>query len=361
MKICFLITGLGTGGAENHLLKLVPKLKFEKFIISLTNKNSVGKQIKKEKVKIYYLGLNKFNLINVILKFRKIIKKEKPDIIDTYLIHSNIFGRIFGRMFGVKKIISSVRNDYSDLPFLNFIDKITKGLVDMYIPNSQSLINYLYKKNNVPLKKIAILPNGVDVQEIYSSLDKKYDIRKELKIAKDSFVITCVARIHKQKNIAKVVSAMRYINENIVFVIVGKDDGEKDHINYLIEKHGLEKKVFMIGRRKDIPSILNSSNVFILPSFKEGMSNALLEAMALKKCCIVSDIPQNTELIKNNKNGFVFDHNNAKDIAKIINKSKNSNRRKELGENSFKLIKEKYETKKVIVKYKEILKNIMRK
>ena len=67
MKICFLITGLGTGGAENHLLKLVPRLKkYDKFIISLTNLDSVGKKIEKKGVKVYYLGFNKFNLIEVI-------------------------------------------------------------------------------------------------------------------------------------------------------------------------------------------------------------------------------------------------------------------------------------------------------
>ena len=62
----------------------------------------------------------------VIFQFKKIINYERPDIIDTYLIHSNIFGRVFGRIFGIKKVISSIRNDYSDLKILNilFIKKV---------------------------------------------------------------------------------------------------------------------------------------------------------------------------------------------------------------------------------------------
>ena len=99
MNICFLITGLGMGGAERYLLNLLPKVKYNKFIISLTNLNDYGKELEKSGIKIYYLGLNEITGINlplVIMRFRRVIKHEKPDVLDTYLIHANLFGRVFG-------------------------------------------------------------------------------------------------------------------------------------------------------------------------------------------------------------------------------------------------------------------------
>ncbi|MGM5479825.1 MAG: glycosyltransferase, partial [Nanobdellota archaeon] len=140
MKLGVLITGLGTGGAENHLLKVLPRVSFEVFVVSLTDDDDTGKVLEEKGVRVYYLGLKRFNLCKVILRFRKVLRRERPEVLDTYLIHANLFGRVFGRMFGVKRIVNSVRNDYSDLKCLNFFDRVTQRLVDVYVPNSQALV-----------------------------------------------------------------------------------------------------------------------------------------------------------------------------------------------------------------------------
>jgi glycosyltransferase involved in cell wall biosynthesis len=350
MKVCFLITGLGIGGAEKHLLKLVPRLKFDKFVISLTNKKEIGKEIEKKGVRVYYLGLTPF----IIFKFRKIIKKEKPDILDTYLIHANIFGRIFGRIFGIKKIVNSVRNDYSDLKLLNFLDRMTKGLVDLYIVNSKALIGYIHNKNKVSLKKIKLVPNGIDLKGLYGKLNKKYDIRDELKLPKKSFIIACAARLQKQKNLPVLIKSMKFVNEKTFLVIAGGGP-EKKELDNIIAKLNLQKRVFLLGERKDISNIVNSSDIFVLPSLKEGMSNALLEAMALKKCCLVSSIPQNKELIKDKVNGFIFNPKNAKGLAKNIENACKSKKLADFGEKSYVIIKKKYQIDTILKKYEKII------
>ena len=83
-------------------------------MISLTDEDTKGKILENEGIKVYYLGLRRdaLNLAAAILRFRRALKKEKPYVMITYLIHANLFGRIFGKMFGVKKIINSVRNRY---------------------------------------------------------------------------------------------------------------------------------------------------------------------------------------------------------------------------------------------------------
>lgn len=355
MKICFLITGLGTGGAERHLLNLVPKLKFEKFIISLLNLNDFGKQIEKKGIKIYYLGLNKLNLLSVIIRFRKIIKKENPDILDTYLIHSNLFGRFFGRLFGVKKIIASIRNDYSEFKILNFIDRISCKLVDLYILNSKSLLNYVHKKNHIPSKKIEIIPNGIDLIKIYSELNKNNDVRKELGLKSDSFVVLCVSRLYKHKNISILLKAFKLVNKNIYLVIIGEGP-EKKNLKRLLEKLNMCDNIFFLNKRRDVHNIIYNSNVFVLPSLREGMSNVLLEAMALKKICIVSNIPQNRELIKDGFNGFVFDPKNERDLTeKIMRIYKNKNIEL-FGLKSFKVIQKNYDIEQIINKYENIVK-----
>lgn len=358
MKICFLITGLGIGGAEKYLLNLVPQLKFDKLIISLTNKSEFGKELEKKGEKIYYLGLNKFNLPLVLIKFFKIIIKENPDILDTYLIHSNLFGRVFGRIFGIKKIISSIRSDYSDFKILKFIDKLTQNLVNLYILNSRALLNYTYNLNQIPLNKIIIIPNGIDLKRIQNTIDKNFNIREELGLEKNSFIIVSVARLIKEKNLSTLIKAMKLINKNLFLVIVG-DGPERKILQKISEKLNLKNRIFFLGTRKDVLNIVNSSNVFILPSLREGMSNALMEAMALKKICIVSNIAQNKELIKDNINGITFYPKNENELAKKILEIYKNEHLRSLGEEASKLIKERYDIKIIIKKYEKIIENIL--
>lgn len=345
-----MITGLGTGGAERHLQKIIPRLKQDVFIISLTNLKTVGFEIEKEGVRIYYMGLSKHNLLKVIYKIGKVLKHEKPDILDTYLIHANILGRFIGKLYGIKNIINSVRNDYSDFKLLNFIDKNTQNLVDIYVPNSKALTGYLTKKNNIPQRKIEVLPNAIDINTIKEQIlsYKDFNLKEKLKLTKKDKILTIVARLHKQKNIRVVVEAISILPKEYKLVLVGSDQGEKKNLTSLAKTLGIDDRVFFMGKRKEVFSILRQSHRFILPSLKEGMSNALLEAMALKTPCIVSNIIQNEELIKNGVNGYTFKVNSAKDLAKkiqmkITNKMIEESYQKILSDHTLESIKNKYE------------------
>jgi len=341
-------------------LKLLPRIKHDKFIISLTNLNDLEKEISAKGIRIYFLGLHKYNFLKIILKFKEIINKEKPDILDTYLIHSNIFGRIFGKIFGVKIIINSVRNDYSDLKIYNFIDKYTRWLVDKYVPNSQALVDYLHYKNNVSLKNIFVLPNGIELDKISNNLYGKDQIRSELKLSNDSFIAVCVSRLRKHKNIVSLVSAMRYVNKKIILLLIGQDQGEKNNIIHIIDRYNLKNQVYLLGARTDIQNILTGSDIFILPSLKEGMSNALLEAMAHKKCCVVSNIPQNTELVKHKQNGFIFNPKDELDIADKIEKAYNHKDLNEMALASYNIVKEKYDINIVAELYDDFMNKMIK-
>ena len=359
MKVCFLITGLGIGGAERHLFNIVPRLNFENFIISLTDNDEFGKKIEEKGVKVYYLGLNKYNLPFVILKFRKIIKEEKPDVLDTYLIHSNLFGRIFGNLFGVKKNISSVRSDYSRFKLLKMIDKITKNLVDLFILNSKALLFYVHNTNQVKMENIKVIPNGIDLKNLYSKIDNNYDIRLDLKLEMDHFIIISTVRLIKDKNINVLIKAMKFVDENICLVIVG-DGPERDNLLNLVNRLNLNERIYFLGVRHDIPNLLNSADIFILPSVREGMSNALLEAMALKKICIVSNIPQNKELINDGYNGLTFNPQSEKELAlKIQEVYEEKSKFKTFGFESFNIIEKKFNMKRIAKSYEETINSLI--
>ena len=338
MKIGYIITGLGTGGAEKHLLKTLPLSKHDQFVISLTDQKSIGKKLEKKKVKVYYLNLSKFNFILPIVNLFKILSKEKPNLINTYLIHANLIGRIAGKILRIP-VINSVRNDYSYSRIYSFLDKLTSNFVKVYVPNSNSLIKYL-KKINVPRNKIICLSNVIDTTE-FNNLK---NIRSNFNIKKSSKVFISVARFVEQKNHKIIIESFQEYNKhdkNSYLFLLG--DGKLLN-NY--KKKYKSKNIIFTGKVENVKDFLYSSDTFILASSREGMSNALLEAMYMGLNCIVSNIDQNTELIDKNC-GYIF--KNKSDLIKLLSK------KNKFGKNAKKKIQSLYNLKDFNAKYEEVI------
>jgi len=299
-KIGIVITGLGTGGAEKHLLKMLPKIRHEVFVVSLTNLNDVGKQLEAKGIRVYYLGMTKFNLLGTMCKLKNIMRDEKPDVVDSYLIHANILTRFLGKELA-PKLINSVRNDYSNHTFLTKIDKKTINKPDMFMPNSRALIPYLVD-NGVEPYNIKVLPNGIDYPELVKHISEK-------PIGKT--IISCVARLIPKKNQECLMKALVHLPDEYNLWLIG-DGSDRKRLEELADKLGISDRIWFTGQREDVISLVSQTNIFVLPSKTEGMSNALLEAMALGKVCIASDIPQNRVLLEDGR-GILFPLDDCED------------------------------------------------
>ena len=355
-KTLFLFFFLGQGGAERFLLNVLPHLDLKKvLVVSITGVDDLRLEYEKRGIRVVFLNSDKKFNISSILKFRRIIKEFKPEILFSLLIHADLFGRVFGRLFGIKKIYCSIRNDYSlfdDMKFLGKyawrLDRYSRFLVTKYFPNSQGLFSYMKK---LGVHKYEILPNGVDI-EAFRDRALENDVRSELELDKKSFVLCCNARLEKQKNHFTLLRAMKDNDFELVLVNDGSFKGE---IERKIKSLNLVNRVHVLGKRNDVPSILRASDVFVLPSFTEGMSNALLEAMALGLPCIVSDIEQNRVLITHNYNGFVF--STQEELSKyLLMLREDKSLRETFSKRSRELIEKEYDIRVIAKKLRRILK-----
>jgi glycosyltransferase involved in cell wall biosynthesis len=322
MKILHLITGLGTGGTEKHLLKILPLMSNTTNIVcSLIDKNEIGKKLEEKGIKVYYLLGNVFKKI---IKFKNIIKNEKPDILCTYLIHSDLFGRLFGRLFGIKKIICNIRVVHNKGYFnevgrlLIFLERLTSILNTMYITNSNTTKQSLKINKN----KIKVIYNGIDLQTITNINVNKLEKRKLLELEKDDFVIVCVGRLHEQKGQQYLIEAINMLYNkkyHIKCLFLGEGSKRQEYEDK-ISKLKLNDKIKLLGNRVDAIEILKISDVFVLPTNYEGMSNAIIEAMACKIPIITTNIPENKELIIDSINGILVNNCNSEEIFKAIEK-----------------------------------------
>ncbi len=308
------------GGTEMMLLKTLPCLnKFENIVCTIKGPTKIGKELEKNGINVLYLKANKKFCPQIIWKFYKIIKKEKPDILVTYLIHADILGRVFGKLFGVKKIISSVRNKSLVKKKFFLWEKATSFLLNHYLVNSNSLKNLYISKLKISPKKITVIPNGIEIKKFSINVNKEKK-RKELEFKNNDFLIGCVANLRKVKGHQYLLKALKKVTNKYPktkLVLVGKGE-ERKNLEKLISDLGISKQVAFLGQRNDVPEILKIIDIFVLPTLSEGMSNVILEAMAAKCSTITTDIPENQELIENQKQGLLVPVKNPKRLAQAI-------------------------------------------
>lgn len=363
-KIIHLIQALDNGGCENMLLRVLPHLNnFKNEIITLNHRGELAEKFEEKNIAIF--NINQKNLLDIFGYFRllKEIRKEKPDIIFTYLFHADAIGRLFLQLFTKIKIIPSLRTTYHYKKYwpARFFEKLTKYFVKDYLANSESVKIFYVENIGVAPEKITVVSNGIDVA-FYDRIKRDENLKESLEIKKEELAIICVANFHINKGHRYLLEAFEKVyfeNKNVKLLLVGNGD-EKEKLLKQIKNYRSKNNILFLGKRSDVPQLLKISDIFVLPTLFEGMSNAIMEAMSCGLPIITTDIAENKELIENKKSGILISTQNATEIQKnVLRLLKNESLRKSLGENARNSIKKLCDLDIIIEKMKNFYNSII--
>ena len=143
--------------------------------------------------------------------------------------------------------------------------------------------------------------------------------KQELGVLDSEIVLLSVGELNQNKNHKELIRLLPKIEIPFKYLICGQGYLEEDLKTFCLELN-LADKVKFLGYRTDVPEILQISDIYLFPSKREGLSVALMEAMATGLPCLVSDIRGNIDLIDQNKGGFIFQHGNETSILKSMQK-----------------------------------------
>jgi glycosyltransferase involved in cell wall biosynthesis len=321
-KVLHIIQSLDSGGCENMLLRTLPLLNnFEHFIITLNGPGELADKFRSKNISVINIGQKNFLDIFAYARLLKTVKKNQPDLIITYLFHADATGRLFLQFFTKISTIPCLRTTYNHKKYrlARLFEKLTKFFVKRYLANSQSVKNFYVRNIGVNPDKITVIPNGISVN-FYDKIVGDENLKEKLGIGKEDIAIICVASLHANKGHRYLLEAFEEIyeeNKKIKLLIVG-DGEEKNNLLKQSENYSSKNNILFLGKRNDVPQLLKISNIFVLPTLFEGMSNAIMEAMA---CClpvITTGIPENEELIENNKSGILVPIKDTYDLKKQI-------------------------------------------
>lgn len=267
----------------------------------------------------YFFSLyNTFFFLQELFFVKKTIDKVQPKLIFAIDAHSNVIGQLFGSIYGVKTILTThiflkKTIERKSTKFFNFFLKKTISFLfnyhaDALVGVSKKVSMSLRRDFNIK-KPIMTIYHGIKNSNIKS---KRTNIRNQ---------IITVCRIDKQKDLNTLVLAIKIAKKtisNIKLNIIGDGPG-KDDLRQAIERLDMKSTIKLCSWKNKINTYLDSSDVFVLSSFYEGFSYAILEAMNRGLPVISTDSPYGPkEIIKNNQYGVLVPVGNASRMAKVI-------------------------------------------
>lgn len=314
MRIVQLIDSLDAGGAERMAINYANALSEKITFSGLVATRKEGLLLDKIKTISSYLFLNKKDSIDLIavFKLRKYCVHNKIDIIHA---HSSSFFLAVLVKFTLPKVKVIWHDHYGNSEFLNerkyFIIQLFSLFFYRIIVVNQLLLDWNIDK--MFCKKVDYLQNFPEIESLNGTT---------LLSGIEGKRIVCLANIRPQKNIEMLIEVAKNVcekNTDITFHVVGKkfNDSYQDKIIHLIEKYKLEKNIFLLDSKNDIPNILKQSTIGILTSSSEGLPVSLLEYGLSKLPVVATNVGQIKEVILNEKTGFLIESN---DVLTFTNK-----------------------------------------
>ena len=364
IKILFTIDGLRSGGKERRFLALLKQLtllsKFQCELI-IFNSDVHYKEVFDLDVNLHFLIRKRKKDFGVFGKVYKVCKDFQPDIIHCWDSLSTLYSIPSAKLCGKKLITSKISDapiNYKRLSSFGISSEICFRFSNLILSNSNAGIK-AYRVSN---KKAKVIYNGFDFNRIMN-LPKKEDVRSNFNI-KENNIVTMVASFSKNKNFESFLEAAKLITEtktDIAFVCVGDGILRAE----LELKYKSNKGIYFLGKQNNVESIMNISDIGILMTNNEihgeGISNSLMEFMALGVPVIASNNGGNSELIENEISGIILSSNTPELLAStIINLLENTDSITKIGKEAQKRIQNKFLLDKMINSFIGIYQKIVK-
>ena len=283
MKILYVVTGLGGGGAEKVVAGLadeMSKLGHQVKIAYLKGQVIVCPE--NSEIELINLGFESVKNSKVAYKnYKKLLKEFQPDIVHAHMVHANIFARISRIFFPIPKLICTAHNANEGGKLRMLAYKYTDKLSDLNTNVSFEATEAFVKMNAFNANSIPIY-NGIDLNKF------KFHLNKE----KNKIIqMIAIGRLNQQKDYPNLLHALNLIKEKQIcfkLSIVGEGE-ERENLENLIDYYNLNDSVELLGRRNNISDLLQNKDIFILSSAFEGFGLVVAEAMASNVFTIATD------------------------------------------------------------------------
>ncbi|WP_022852609.1 glycosyltransferase family 4 protein [Thermodesulfatator atlanticus] len=355
LKILHTEASLGWGGQEIRVLKELVAFQERGYSVALAapEESKIAKKAKKHNIKVFEIPIHQRSL-KITLNLRNIVQKHNIDIIHTHSSRDSWHGLFVKKL--TNKIL--VRTRHLSTPVKrNFFSKILYSSADYLITTGRHIKEYFITVFPEISSRIESIPTGIDIEKFCPNSDLPF-------FKKGEVVLGCVSVLRSWKGHRYLIPAFKELVQkvsDIKLIIVG-DGPQRNNLINMVKELGLTEKVEFLGYQEDIPDILAVIDIFIHPSTgHEGVPQAVLQALAMKRPVIATNVGAIPEVIIHKQTGILIPPANPGEIKNAIFwMMKNPDLAKKLGENGRKLVEEKYSLDKMVDKIEKIYQELIR-
>ena len=307
------------------------------------------------------------NSLRCAREFASLLRKERVEIVHTFFPASDLWGGMVARLSGCPIVISSRR----DMGILRsrkhrLSYRFANHIFDQVQAVSETVRQFCIASDHVPADKVVTVHNGVDLDAIDTAAPA--DRRASFGAHESQPVVSTVANVRHIKGIDILVQAAAVVVRkipNAIFAVIGGAIQEPEYCNSVqaaIKRMDVERNFRFLGTRTDVYALLKQSDIFCLPSRSEGMSNALLEAMACRLPCVATTVGGNPEVIVEGLNGFLVPvEDSAAIAARIMNLLRDTEHARQMGEEGRRLVESRFTLHHVAQRLNRLYRDLLRR
>ena len=356
MRILFL-NSIGSkkwGGGEKWMLMAAKGLQQKGHFVTIgcSSDSVICKNALAKSLPVVSLSFNSDIDVYGFIRLLCVIKTHKIDLIVCGQNKDTKIAAFAGKLSGKVTVIArhGLQLISKKLKYRYIFSKMIHGIITNSATIKQEYDTYGWFPNDF----VKVIHNGFTPPKEVVDID----IREEYNLDLDQHIIFSAGRLASQKGyeiLLEVAKEAKQSKNKWVFVIAGKGKLQSK-LNQTVKREGLEKVVFFKGFVKDVLPYIKSSDIFVLPSYYEGMPNAVMEAMGLGKCCVVTSVNGNNELINDGQEGLLVDAGNASALYNAIKRvTDDAVLRDELGKNASLKIEKMFSEERMIDQLNQFL------
>lgn len=375
LKIGHVITGLQVGGAEIMMYLLLANTdreQFEPFVLSLTPGGALVSQIEALGIPVFTLDLRSgAQLPAVILAAARLLRREKPSVLQTWMVHADFVGsfaaQVSGRIPVAWGVHYSTFDQASSRTMTRWLTKLL-ALASYAVPSKIICCSQCSQRMRIAEgydpSKTLFIPNGFDLETFAPSEDARSQVRHQLGLDPETPLILHAANDTPSKDHRNLFRAARHLKEKIpdarVLACGDGITGDNAKLCGWIEEECVGDVVMLLGRRNDMPTLMAAADVYTSSSYNEAFPMVIGEAMACGVPCVVTDVGDSAYIVGDT--GRIAPARIAKGLAQgwIELLRMERKQRRELGCRARKRIEENFDIKAIATRYADIHRSIAR-
>ena len=321
LHVLHIIPTLGVGGTERQLVKLLLRMdrtRTRHTVCFYTRTPSLEAELSAAGIPTIFFDKFSMPPWSFLARLRRTVRETRPDVVHTWLYSGNFWGRLAALSCGVRRLVASDRGMVLRAPGAVRLYERLLAPLTLRLVNSRATAASLVEAYGIPAAGIRVVPNAVE--EAAPAPGARDAVRASLGLPPGQRLVLLVARQSAEKNHAMFFRAARRVaaaRSDVTFVSVGHlvDPGAMQQV---LDASGAAASVRLVGEQTDIPRWLAAADVFCLTSDREGLPNALLEAMAAGLPVVCTRFPSATEVLSSEGLGMLVPVNDDAALAAAI-------------------------------------------